>query len=97
MATTLTTLGADDVDAEIEALLDVLWVTDHVHLDKLAWHMEKFVSWRTYVKDAVLVELLNNGAGRNTDSADEELGARVDDDVDELVKLALCVVIAASR
>ena len=53
------------------------------------------MSWRTYVKDAVLVELLDNGAGRDTDSAAEEFGARVDDDVDELVELALCVVIAA--
>lgn len=33
VATALTALGADDVDAEIEALLDVLDVADHVHVD----------------------------------------------------------------
>lgn len=31
VTTTLTTLGADDINANIEALLDVLGVTDHVH------------------------------------------------------------------
>lgn len=31
VTTTLTTLSADDVDANLEALLNVLGVTDHVH------------------------------------------------------------------
>lgn len=48
----------------------------------------------THVQNAVLVELLDNCLGGNADSTDEELGARVDDDVDELVELALCVIIA---
>jgi len=33
VATTLTTLGADDVDAKVKALLNVLDVADHVHVD----------------------------------------------------------------
>lgn len=33
VATTLTTLSANDIDAEVEALLDVLDVTDHVHVN----------------------------------------------------------------
>ncbi len=33
MATTLTALCADHVNANIEALLDVLGVTDHVHVE----------------------------------------------------------------
>lgn len=33
VTTTLATLGADHVDAELEALLDVLRVADHVHVE----------------------------------------------------------------
>jgi hypothetical protein len=33
VATALTTLSADDIDAEVKALLDVLNVPDHVHVD----------------------------------------------------------------
>jgi hypothetical protein len=40
------------------------------------------------------VKLLDNFLGRNTDGGDEEFGTRVDDDVDQLVQLALGVVIA---
>lgn len=32
VATTLTTLGADDIDIKVKALLDVLGVSDHVHV-----------------------------------------------------------------
>lgn len=77
VATSLAALGADNVDAEVEALLDVLNVTDHVH-----------------VEDAVLVELINDGLGRNADGGNEELAAGLDDDVNELVKLALGVIVA---
>lgn len=77
---TLTTLGADNVDAEVEALLDVLGVSDHVHVD-----------------DAGSVESVDDVLGRDTDSRDEELGARFDDDVDELVELALGVIVAKAR
>jgi hypothetical protein len=31
---------------------------------------------------------------RDTDGRDEELGTAVDDDADELVELALCVIVA---
>lgn len=41
------------------------------------------------------MELLYNSLGRDADGADEELGSAVDDDVDELVQLALGVVVAA--
>jgi hypothetical protein len=77
VAAALAALGADHVDAEVEALLDVLGVADHVH-----------------VEDAGRVQFLDDGFGRNADGADEELGAAVDDDVDELVELALGVVVA---
>lgn len=33
VATTLTSLCADHVRSEFEALLDVLWVSDHVHVE----------------------------------------------------------------
>jgi hypothetical protein len=79
VAATLTTLGADEIDAEFEALLDMFGVSDHVH-----------------VQDTVLVEPVNDMLGGNTDGGDEEPGARLDDDVYELVKLSLCVVVAGA-
>lgn len=79
VATALTTLGADDVGASIEGLLDVLGVADHVH-----------------VENAGGMELLDNGLGGDTDGADEQLGAALDDDVDEFIELALGVVVATS-
>jgi hypothetical protein len=33
VTTTFTTLCTDDVDTEFQALLDVLWVADHVHVE----------------------------------------------------------------
>lgn len=80
VATTLAALGADDVDTDVEALLDVLDVANHVH-----------------VEDASLVQLVDGRLGGDTDGGDEELSAGVDDDVDELVELALCVVVARGR
>lgn len=80
VTTTLTTLGADDVDAEGKALLDVLDVADHVH-----------------VQDTGLLELLDDVLGGDTDGRDEELGAGLDDNVDELIELALGVIVAAEK
>lgn len=77
VAAALTALGADDVGADVEALLDVLDVANHVH-----------------VQDAGLVQLLDDGLGRHADGADEQLGAGLDDDVDEAIELALGVVVA---
>lgn len=77
VATALTALGADDVGADVQALLDVLDVADHVH-----------------VQDAGLVQPLDGGLGGHADGADEQLGAGLDDDVDEGIELALGVVIA---
>jgi hypothetical protein len=42
----------------------------------------------------VLVELLDDVLGGYTDGADEELGARVNDDINELVELALGIIVA---
>lgn len=77
VATALTTLGADDVDAEVNALLDVLNVADHVHVD-----------------DAIGVELVDDGLRGHTDGRDKKLGALLNDNVDELVELTLCVIVA---
>lgn len=77
VTTTLTTLSADDVDAEVEALLDVLGVADHVHVD-----------------NAIGMKLIDNSLGGDTDGGDEKLSAGLDNNVDELAKLALGVVIA---
>lgn len=77
MATTLATLGADQIGTKVEALLDVLGVANHVH-----------------VEDAILVETVDDGLGWHTDGADEELRAGLDDDADQIVQLALCVIVA---
>lgn len=77
VAAALAALRADDVDAGGKALLHVLGVPDHVH-----------------VEDAGAVELLDDGLGRHADGGDEEFGAGFDDDVDEVVELALGVVVA---
>ena len=80
VTTTLTTLSANDINADIEALLDVLGVTDHVHAE-----------------DAGTVELLNHSLGGNTDGGDEEFGTAVDDDIDELIELALGIIVARNE
>lgn len=77
---TLTTLGADDIDTDVESLLDVLGVADHVHAE-----------------DAGTVEPLDDSLGGNTDGRDEELSTALDDDIDELVELALGVVVAVGK
>jgi hypothetical protein len=77
VTTTLTTLSANDVGTSIKGLLNVLGVTNHVH-----------------VKDASGVKSFNDVLGRNTDSGYEELGSFLDDNVNQLVKLALGVVVA---
>lgn len=80
VATTLATLGADDINADLKALLDVLGVTDHVHGE-----------------DTGAVQTVDDSLGGNTDGGDEELRAALDDDVDELVKLALGIVVASGE
>jgi hypothetical protein len=70
-------LGTDNVNPEVETLLDVLGVANHVH-----------------VEDAICVKLVNDGFRRNTDSRYEEFGARVNNDVHELIELAFRIVIA---
>jgi hypothetical protein len=78
VTTTLTTLSADDVGTSVEGLLNMLGVTDHVH-----------------IKDTSLVKFFHDVLGRNTDSGNEELGAFRNDDINQLVKLALGVVVAS--
>lgn len=80
VATTFAALGADDVNAELETLLDVLDVADHVH-----------------VQNPSLLELLDDMLGGDSDSRDEQLGVRLDDDVDQLIEFALCVIVAITR
>lgn len=40
------------------------------------------------------MKLVDNGLGGDTDSGNEETGTALDDDIDELVELSLCVIIA---
>ena len=52
------------------------------------------VADHVHVEDAVLVQLVDDGFGRDADGGDEESGAGFDDDVDQLVELAFGVVVA---
>jgi hypothetical protein len=71
----LSGLRTDDINTNVERLLDVFWVANHVHDG-----------------DAGLVEFLDSLLGRDTNGADKKCRFLLDDDVDELRKLALCVV-----
>ena len=41
------------------------------------------------------MQFVHDGLWRDADGGDEELRATIDDDANELVELALCVVVAA--
>ena len=77
VTTTLTTLSANDVNANLKTLLDVLGVADHVHCE-----------------DTGFVESVDDCLGGDTNGRDKELGSALNDDVDELVQLALGVIVA---
>lgn len=77
VSASLTALGADHINTEVEALLNVLWVPDHVH-----------------VKNTVCVELVDNRLWWDTDGGNEKLSTGLDNNIDELVELALGVIVA---
>lgn len=77
VASTFSSLGANHIHAQIKALLHVLRMSDHVH-----------------VEHASLVELLHDVLWWDTDGRDEETGAGLDCNVNQLVELALGVVVA---
>ena len=52
------------------------------------------VTDHVHVKDAVAVKTLDNMTGRDTDGRNEQLRTALDDDVDQLVELTLCVIVA---
>lgn len=66
VSTTLTTLGADDICASVQRLLNVLGVTDHVHVEDA--RVVKFVNnvlWRnTDSRDEELSAALDNNVDK---------------------------------
>ena len=60
---------------------------------KALWHMLG-VADHVHVEDAMLVQSVDDGLWRYTDSRDEKLSTTIDDNADELVELALGVVVA---
>lgn len=78
VAASLATLGDDEIDTEIKALLHMLWVADHVH-----------------VENAICVEPLDDVLWWDTDGRDEDLCTALNNDINELVELALRVIVAA--
>lgn len=80
MAATFAALRTDHIRTDVKALLDVLGVADHVHIE-----------------NACLVESVDDWFRGHTDGGDEEFGAGVDDNVNELVKFALGVVVTVPR
>lgn len=79
MTTTFTTLRTDQVDADVQTPLHMLWVSNHVH-----------------VKDAGLMEPLDDWLGWDANRRDEEFGTAVDNDADKFVQFALGVVVAGT-
>jgi hypothetical protein len=55
------------------------------------------VADHVHAEDAGTVEPLDDSLGGNTDRRDEELSTALDDDIDELVELALGVVVAVGK
>ena len=76
MTTTFTALCANDINTRLDAVLDVLGRTNHVH------H-----------KDAVLVHLVDNPLGRNTDRRHKQLGARFNNHIHKLRERPVRVII----
>lgn len=96
MSTTFTALSADDIDALVQGLLDVLGVTDHLsELIRTACDRAIGSETVTHVhdKDAGLVKLVDHFFGRDTDGAHEQLGLFLDNDIDQVVQLALGVIV----
>jgi hypothetical protein len=77
VSTTLSSLGADDINAEIEALLDVFGVANHVH-----------------VQDTGLVESVDDMLWGDTNGRNEQLCSALNNNGNELVQLALGIIIA---
>lgn len=67
----------------------------HIHCTSFAGQTQR--TNHVHVEHAVLVQLVDDSLGGHTDSRDEELRARVNDDVDQFVELALGVVVAAQK
>ena len=80
VSTSLATLGADHINTEVEALLNMLWVSDHVH-----------------VEDTVGMELVDNSLWWHTNGGNKKLSTGLDNNIDELIELALGVIIATKR
>ena len=77
MTSPFTALSANHVDANIQALLHMLRMSDHIH-----------------VEDACFMEALDNVHWRHADSGDEKFGTGVDNDGDEVIQFALCIIVA---
>jgi hypothetical protein len=79
VSTTLAGLCADEVDANIKCLSNMLWVPDHVHNG-----------------NASFVQLFYDVSRWDTDGADKELCALVDNDIDQLIEFSTSVVVLQS-
>lgn len=97
MSTAFATLCADEIDAQVEALLDVLGMADHTSLRQLKVPDGRGVISLLHVVDARLVQSVHRRLRGYADSRYEQLGTRVNDDRDQLVHFPFCVVVAADR
>lgn len=67
---------------------------DDVHAEREALGNVLGVADHVHVEDSVLVQAVNDVLGRHTDGRDEKLGALGNDDVNQLIELALGVIVA---
>ena len=98
MASSFAGLRANNVDADVKGLLNMLRVTDlrrPVNSIGLLWR--NGCTHHVHDEDACLMQALDDMLGRDTNSADEERGLLVDDHVNELVELTWGMSDAASR
>lgn len=77
---TLSRLGTNNIDTNIQSFGDVFWVSDHVHHG-----------------NAGFVQVVDDVLGRYAHGADKKRSLLRDDDIDEFVEVALCVVVLAEN
>ena len=69
---------------------------DHVDTELDTLRHVLWVTDHVHVKDAGLVDLLDNVLWWDSDSADKESGTRVDDNVNQVIEFAFRVVVAVA-
>lgn len=89
--------GDEDSGRNITSVTTTLTTlsTNDIHTDIQGLGDVLGVPDHVHAEDTGTVELVDNGLGGNTNGRHEELSTALDDDIDELIELALGVIIAS--